>query len=248
MPKSWPNVNQNPLLPRLLDFRTLSTVTCTKLGEYTLEKRCCMNKRLSQDQLAQVVAEIEQLKQRREDELDREQVQQILQELNLPDDLLDDALVQVSRRQALEVQQRRNRWIVAGVTAVLVGAIATTTFFIQNRQQALNQVSVYQSRITLTQDSGSNLTTIERQTSPRVYYRVTLNDAPVGEKLSLNCDWIDPNGQVAHQSRYTTTEIDKSAWSTYCYYQLNPGLVTGTWNVQISLGERTLNSSSFVVK
>jgi transposase len=30
LPKSWLNVNPNPLLPRQLDFRTLSTVTCTK--------------------------------------------------------------------------------------------------------------------------------------------------------------------------------------------------------------------------
>ena len=29
LPKSWLNVNPNPLLPRQLDFRTLSTVTCT---------------------------------------------------------------------------------------------------------------------------------------------------------------------------------------------------------------------------
>lgn len=46
-------------------------------------KRVPMEKRLTQEQLTKVVTEIEQLSQQRETELDREQVQQILQELNL---------------------------------------------------------------------------------------------------------------------------------------------------------------------
>ena len=86
-----------------------------------------MNNKLTQDQLAQVVAEVERLSQRREAELNREEVNQILQELSLPPDLLDDALVQVERRQALEVQQKRNRWIGISIAAVLVGIIAIVT-------------------------------------------------------------------------------------------------------------------------
>src|SRR4028118_954921 len=112
-----------------------------------------MNNRLSESELAQVIAEVGQLSQRREAELDREQVKQILQELNLPDDLLDDALMQLRRRQALEVQQRRNRRIAVGVVGILVGAIATTTVFIQQQQQAIARISTYQSRITLAQDN-----------------------------------------------------------------------------------------------
>lgn len=124
-----------------------------------------MPHRLTQAQLAQVVAEVERLSQRREAELDREQVKEILQELSLPSDLLDDALVQMNRQEALFVQQRRNRWIVVGVAAVLVGAIATTTFFIQRHQQAIARISVAQSRVTLGEDNGSNLVIINRQAS-----------------------------------------------------------------------------------
>ncbi len=214
-----------------------------------------MNNRLSESELAQVIAEVGQLSQRREAELDREQVKQILQELNLPDDLLDDALMQLRRRQALEVQQRRNRRIAVGVVAILVGAIATTTVFIQQQQQAIARISTYQSRITLAQDNGGNLTTIDRQTNPQVYYRVILNEAPVGKKLTLTCDWIDPIGKVAHQSRYSTREIHKAIWPTYCYHQLSPASVTGNWKVEMSLGDaygglrqRTLSTTSFIVK
>lgn len=207
-----------------------------------------MNERLTQTQLAEVIAEIEQLSQRRDAELNREEVKEILQELNLSPDLLDDALVQINRKQALKVQQRRNRLITGGVVAVLVGAIALGTLFFQNRQQTFARVSTSGSRITLAQDKGSNLTTIDRQMSPKVYYRVTLNEVPVGEKLSLTCDWIDPSGKVVHQSRYQTREVDKSVWQTNCFYQLGTGMSAGNWKVQMSLDGRIISSTSFTVK
>lgn len=209
-----------------------------------------MQNRLKQAQLAQVVAEVERLSQRREAELEREQVKEILQELSLPSDLLDDALVQLSRKEALFSQQRRNRWIAVGVAAVLVGAIATTTFFIQRHQQAIARISVAQNRVTLAQDNGSSLATINRQASKpvfEVYYRTTLKDAPLGEKLSLGCDWIDPSGQVRHQNRWQTRSIDKELWPTYCRYQFNLGAATGRWKVQMSYRGRTLSTNSFVL-
>ena len=207
-----------------------------------------MNNRLTHDQLAQVVGEVERLSQRREAELDREQVKEILQELNLPPDMLDDALVQISRRQALEVQQKRNRWIGVGVVAVLVGAIATTTVFFQQRQQAYSNISASQNRITLAQDNGGNLTVIDRQTNHQVYYRVTLQNAPIGKKLSLGCDWIDPSGQIVHQNRYETRQIHKAVWPTYCYYQFGTAATVGNWQVQMFLDSRTLSTTSFTVK
>ena len=207
-----------------------------------------MNNRLTQQQLTQVVAEIEKLSQRRESELAREEVEDILQQLNLPSDLLDDALVQIQRRQALETQQKRQRWLVMGVVAVLVGAIAIGTVSIQQRQQAYSRISSYQPRLTLAQDSGSNLTIIDRGNSPKAYYRVTLQNAPIGEKLSLSCDWLDPSGKVAHQNRYETRQIDKAVWQTYCYYQFGTAAVAGNWKVQMSLRDRILSSTSFIVK
>jgi len=77
-----------------------------------------MNTRLTQEQLGELVAEVERLSDRRQAELDRQQVEEILQELNLPTDLLDEALVQLRRREALDVQQRRHRWILGGVAVV----------------------------------------------------------------------------------------------------------------------------------
>lgn len=207
-----------------------------------------MNNRLTQAQLTQIVGEVERLSQRREAELDCEQVKQILQELSLPPDLLDEALVQLRRREALAVQQRRNRSIAAIAIAALVVAIAGTTLFIKQNQQALQSVSTAQSQITLAQDNSISLTKIDRQANAQVAYRVTLKDAPIGKKLSLRCDWIDPSGQVVHQNQWQTLTIDKAVWPTYCRYQFNSAAATGTWKVQMSLGERTLSTTSFLVK
>ncbi len=207
-----------------------------------------MDDKLTQAQLDRVIAEVQRLSLRQEAELDRQQVQDILQELNLSPDLLDEALVQIQRREALAVQQRRKRWIVAGVTVALIGAIATATVLAQHRQQGFARVSTYESRITLDRDSEGNLTEVNRQSGSKVFYRVTLKEAPVGEKLSLSCDWIDPSGTVAHQNRYQTRQIDKAVWPTFCYSQFGPNSAAGTWQVRMSLDGRILSTSSFVVK
>lgn len=205
-----------------------------------------MENRLTQTQLAQVVAEVERLAQRRAAELDRQQVKEILQELNLPSDLLDDALLQLQRREALADRQKRNRLIVAGVVGALIAAIAITTILSQRHQQAIAQVSVVASRVTVGQDN-SNRPQIDPKSNPQVFYRVTLEDVPVGSRLSLGCDWIDPSGQIVHQSRYQTKAIDREVWNTYCYYSLSPNATTGTWEVKMMLEGRSLSSQSFVV-
>jgi hypothetical protein len=207
-----------------------------------------MDNRLTQTQLAQIVAGVDQLSKSRETDLSREQVQQILQELNLPPDLLDEALGQINRKQALEVQKRRNRWILGGVMVVLLGAIALTTVYLQSYKQAIARVSSHQSRVSLNENKSDNITEINRQNNPKVYYAVTLQNAPIGQKLSLNCDWIDPAGQIAHQNRYSTRQIDKAIWPTFCYYQFNSGAIAGNWTVQMSIDGRILSKNTFVVK
>lgn len=207
-----------------------------------------MEKRLTQEQLAQVIAEVQKLSQQREAEVDRELLKEILRELNLSPEFLEEALVQLQRQEALKVQQQRNRWLATAAMVIVIAAVALTTVFIRHHQQLTANVSVYTNRLTLAQDRGSNLTTIDRRTNPQIYYRVTLNNAPIGQKLSLSCNWIDPNGQIAHQNRYQTRSIDRTVWQTYCFYPLNPAAIAGPWKVQMLLEGRTLSTASFTVK
>ncbi|QLE41633.1 DUF3859 domain-containing protein [Nostoc sp. C052] len=207
-----------------------------------------MAQRLTQEQLSQIVTEVQGLQLRRDAELDQQQVREILQELNLPPELLDEALIQLNRRQTLEVQQRRDRWITFGVVAVVVVVIASTIFFMQQQNSALSRVSAQQDRITLGQNSSENLKTISRQTNREVLYRVTLKDAPLGKKLSLSCNWTDPSGQIVKQNNYQTREINTSVWDTQCRYTINSAANVGNWKVQMFLEGRQISDETFEVK
>lgn len=204
--------------------------------------------RLTETQLAQAIAEIEKLSQRRESELTPEQVREILQELNLPDELLEDAIAQLQRRKVLEQRQRRNRWIAIATTAVIIAAIALGVLFWQNWQQQIAQVVAGQDRIALSKTSGDNLSQVSRQTNPRVYYQVTLKNAPIDRQLSLQCDWIDPRGQTVHQGRYQTRKIATPIWNTYCFYNLDSASPQGNWEVRMSLDGRILSTQPFTVQ
>ncbi|CCQ62957.1 hypothetical protein [Crocosphaera watsonii] len=57
--------------------------------------------RITPDQLEKIIAEVERLSKQNED-LDRQDVEEILQTLNLSPDLLDEAINQVNRREALK--------------------------------------------------------------------------------------------------------------------------------------------------
>jgi hypothetical protein len=122
-----------------------------------------METRLTQTQLAQVIAEIDKLSQQRELELAPDQVREILRELNLPDELLEDAIAQMRRREALEQQQRRNRWIAIATTAAVISAIGIGILFGQNLQQQTDRVVGDQDRIALSKTDGEGVTQVNRQ-------------------------------------------------------------------------------------
>lgn len=207
-----------------------------------------MEQRLTETQLQQVVAEVQQLSLRRESELDAVQVREILQELNLPPEFLEDAMIQLRRREALQVQQRRNRWIGSGIAIaialLLIGGILLT----QRQQQTLSKTIAQRDRLTLAQDDGGNLTTVSRQANGELVYRVTLSNAPVGERLSLSCQWIDPSGQIVHQNRYQTKQIDTPIWNTACRHHLGAAAPVGTWKVRAFIGDRLLSDATFDVR
>jgi hypothetical protein len=207
-----------------------------------------MEQRLTETQLQQVVAEVQQLSLRQESELSAVQVREILQELNLPPELLEDALIQLHRREALKVQQQRNRWIWAGSLLALVLIVLGTTLSIQQQHKMLNNVTAQRDRITLVQDDGGNLSTISRQANGEVFYRITLSNAPVGEKLALSCQWSDPTGQIVHQNRYQTKEINSPIWNTVCRHTIGSAAPVGTWKVQAFVGDRLLSDATFDVK
>ncbi len=207
-----------------------------------------METRLTQAQLAQVVAEIDKLSNQRDLELGTDQVREILRELNLPDELLEDAIAQMHRREALEKQQRRNRLIAISSTVVVISTIALGVLFQQNRQRQNAQVVATEDRIALSKKGGDSLTQVNRQINPRIYYQVTLKNAPIGSQLSLQCDWINPSGQIVRQNKYQTRTVDTAVWNTNCFYDLGSASPPGNWEVRMSLDGRAIGTEPFVVK
>lgn len=207
-----------------------------------------MASRITNEQLQQIVEEVARIHKERQSFLSQEEVKQVLEELNLPADLADEAIFRVNQRWDQDKQKknlRRISWI-AG-TAVLA-TVAAVFFRLQQRQATLAEVTAVQDRITLTQDDGGNLTVVNRQQSPEVVYRVTLSQAPVGDRLELSCNWTAPTGVVMKQNRYQTKSITTSVWNTYCRMPLGSDTLQGTWTVDLFLGDRPLETAQFQVQ
>ncbi len=207
-----------------------------------------MDRRLTDAQLQRLVAEVQRLSDHHQMELDAAEVQDILQQLDLSPEFLDDAMVQLKRQDALRVQQRRRRWLVAGVAGVVALGLASWLWLGSRQQQQLAQVVAQGDRSTLSQDDGGNLSRVTPQAGgSELVYRITLTDAPVGEQLALSCLWTDPSGQVVHQNQYRTQTITTSVWPTYCRYTVGPASPKGNWMVAAFLGDRQLSDATFTV-
>jgi hypothetical protein len=207
--------------------------------------------RLTETQLGQVVAELSRLSQQREDEqsrgLDREQVVEVLKELDLPVDLLDEAMEQLRRREALAKQRRRKTWILAAGIAVFLLFMALLFITMSRRSADFARISAEPGRITLAADDGGNLDKVTRN-GQEVVYRVLLRDVPTKENISLTCRWFDPGGRVFRQNNFETRLTDKSVWPTSCRCQLGSAAPSGAWRVELSLGTRVISSATFEVE
>ena len=210
-----------------------------------------METSLTETQLGQVVEELSRLAQQREDEqrrtLDREQVVQVLKDLDLPVELLDEAMEQLRRREALAQQSRRKKWLLAGACALLLAVIATIFIIMYHRSAVFAQISAEPGRITRVADDGGNLEKVIRN-GEEVAYHVVLRDVPTNENLSLTCKWLDPSGRVFRENHYDTRLTDKSVWPTTCRCQLGSAAPPGTWRVEMSLDGRVLSTATFQVE
>lgn len=203
--------------------------------------------KITPEQLEKIVAEVERLS-KQNDNLDRQDVEDILQTLNLSPDLLDEAMTRVRHQETLQQEKKRKLRIVLGIIFVLMITLTGTILLHRNYQQRLQTITVSQSRLTLSEDNGDNLQVINRENNTEIVYRVTLQNAPLGEQLSLSCQWIDPQGNLSHQNVYQTRKIDKQVWTTYCRHLIGNASLSGTWTVEMFLGDRLLSQHNFQVQ
>jgi len=202
--------------------------------------------RIDPKELQGVIAEIQKISQAREGTLTFDQAREILRELNLPDELLEEALVQVKRQEAAKEQSRMNFMVTAGILLVLFVGIGGNIWWQQHQAEKLAQVEVQASNVALGANPDQPVTTLSRPSE--VVYQVTLKNAPIGQRLNMACDWLSPSGEVVHQNRYQTKEITKSVWKTRCKHQIDGSAPAGNWQVTMYLDSRAIARNSFVVK
>ena len=202
---------------------------------------------LTQAQLAQVLIETDRVSQISDSVIDPEQVRQILHDLNLPNELLEDAIAQVQQYQLQSQQKQRHRIVLFTIAIMIAGLIATIAVVYQKQQNRIARIAALQDTVTR-QDSTQPVNQFDRQKDSQVSYRVTLKDAMVNERLRISCRWSDPSGQTAYQSRYQTEKISRSPWETVCNAPLTPQSQTGTWSVKMFVEERPISDQTFVVK
>ncbi len=207
-----------------------------------------MKTQLSKKQWNDVVAEVTRLAQDREDELTRREITtEVLKELNLPTDLTDEALQQVQYREALAKQRRQRIWAFA-VGGILVALLLISLVtWRSTHNAALQKIQADSGRVTREIESGSNTQTITRD-GRDVFYRVTLRDVPLGEKLPLSCNWIDPTGKIVTQNRWETRDTNKEIWETHCRCQLGSAAPSGDWKVEMKIGDRVVSAGDFKVE
>ena len=222
-----------------------------------------MSNQLTESEVARVVAEVTRQAQLRSLEerqvLDRAQVVQILEELQLPADLLDPAMQELERRdaeaaalareeEALRASRRRKYLIIGSVIALVLVVILIAGMFVQQRSQALSAITAAEpGRITYSSDDGGNLGTLSRD-GREIVYRVTLEQVPISENLSLQCNWIDPGGRVVKTNSWQTKTTDKTVWGTSCRNLIGAAADPGQWRVEMLLDGRVISQTGFRVE
>lgn len=200
---------------------------------------------LTQDQLDRIVAEIDRLQD--DAELNDSQIKQVLQQLDLPNELLEAAIAQVNERRLL-LQKRQRQKIVFSTLAIMIAGLTTTIAVVYQKQQnRIARIAALQDIVTL-ESSATPVKQFDRTKDPQIFYRVTLKNAPINDQVIVNCRWTDATGQIVHQSRYQTESIRRSPWVVVCSAPLTPQSQTGSWTVKMNVEERSISDQSFVVK
>lgn len=140
------------------------------------------------------------------------------------------------------------RPVVVVLAVLLIISIFATVRLIRQKSEAIEGISASHARLTAEEDKGENLAAISRAQDSWVFYRVTLKSTPLGEKLTLDCEWTDPKGQITQRNHYETQTITHDSWQTHCRDRFGPDAVTGAWTVTMSVHRRVISRTSFFVK
>ena len=147
----------------------------------------------------------------------------------------------------MSMLDRPRRSITGPVLGALLGLalVAIGWFFVKERRAAA-RIRSAGAQLTLGDEKGPAAT--EAKPGAHLWYRVLLDDVPLGRAEALECDWVDPAGGVAHHNAWTTLTIDHAPWPTHCQWTLPATAPAGGWTVRMRLGPRELSATTFQVR
>lgn len=138
------------------------------------------------------------------------------------------------------------KWLVV-VCLVMILSGAGALWLLDREAPDFRQVQVTQGRLGWEHDDGEDHLQIDRSRGRELWYRVMLDPAPVGQIMTLECEWVSPDGTIAHRNQYRTKSIRQSPWETHARWSPNAATVLGTWTVRLSCAGRELHSKRFEV-
>ena len=202
--------------------------------------------KIAEKDMIRLVEEVSKLDSERQQMLDKSQVSKILNELNLPSELLDEALERLDAKKAKA--KTTNLAIIAGVVGLLIAGAAAFIVVTSatNTANEINSITASHAHMTLSANSAEALATV----SPggTVFVNTTLNNVPLNKKLHLHAKWFRPDGSIFHENDWYTRETTSSTWDTHAKTVIPSDAPSGKWMVQISTGGRELISKIFEVK
>jgi hypothetical protein len=153
------------------------------------------------------------------------------------------------------VADSNKKWLKHVRTAILVLAIPAVAIVLE--------VSLFEKSARLTQDllkvnvsqvhvaMGNDQAPPTDEVTPgkgATYVRVTLEGVPIGERLPMRAQWIQPDGGVYHEINWHTKETLSSTCQTQGRSEIDPGAPAGVWQVKLYLGDRFIGSKPFNIR
>lgn len=205
-----------------------------------------MEQKLSEKEVVRLVAEVSKMDAERQQMLDKAQVAQILRDLDLSEDMLDEAMIRLEQSRAEEKRKKSQMQI--GMIGVVLAVVSLVTIFGVNmtHNNELAAITASQTRIA-SQSAPTADVNVVNAGGGMIEAHVTLQNVPQGQRIPMRAKWIDPTGVVFHENSWQTKPAQGSTWDTHAKCDITGGAAKGNWLVKFFVGDREVASKPFVV-
>jgi hypothetical protein len=205
-----------------------------------------MQEKLSEKEVVRLVAEVSKLDEEKRQSLDRDQVAEILREMDLPEEHLDEAMVRLRESKFKEKEQRRTAGLLVAVVTVAVIGIGAIMFQNTTYNAGVANITANSAHLSAQSATAAEIADVTAG-SGTTFASVTLQNVPQGMRVPMRAKWIQPDGTIYHENRWQTKPADTATWTTHAKANIGVGAPKGQWTVEFIVGDRTVTTKKFVV-